>query len=110
MTTLPRDSDNNPIPAMRLNPIGAHKINATTSSTRNTAGFSDKTRVISVFTTEPVFIKFGDSSVIATANDHYFPAGLYYDFAIGGDKILHTPYLAVLAQSTNATVYISEKQ
>ena len=53
---------------------------------RNSADFNSNTRVVSVYATEPVYIKFGDSSVTAAATDHYFPAGVYYDFAIGGDR------------------------
>jgi hypothetical protein len=57
-----------------------------------------------------VRLKFGDNTVTATATDHYFPSGLYYDFAIGGDKTLHTIHIAVLAEGADCTVYISEKQ
>jgi hypothetical protein len=110
MTTLPRDTDNTPIPALRLNPNGAHTINATTTSACNTAAFDEETRVVSVYATTPVYIKFGDDTVEATSSDHYFPAGLYFDFAIGGDKTLHTQYLAVITPSGTGAVYISEKQ
>lgn len=54
MTTLPRDSDNNPIPAMRLNPNGAHEIAATSVSARNSVAFDDNTRVVSVYATGAV--------------------------------------------------------
>ena len=110
MTTLPRDSDNTPIPALRLNPNGAHAIAASSISARNIVAFNPDTRVISLYTTTPVYIKFGDDTVEATSSDHYFPAGLYFDFAIGGDKTVHTPYVAVITQSGSGTVYVSEKQ
>lgn len=110
MTTLPRDSDNNPIPALRLNPNGAQDIAATSTSARNGVSFNAKTRVVSVYATGAVRLKFGDDTVAATVSDHYFPSGLYYDFAIGGDKTLHTSYLAVLAEDADCSVYISEKQ
>lgn len=110
MTTLPRDSDNTPIPALRLNPTGAHQINATNVSARNTTAFDSDTRVISVFATVPVRIQCGDNTVVATATSHFFPANIYYDFAIGGGKTLHSRHIAVLAHSTNGVVYISEKQ
>lgn len=110
MTTLPRDSDNTPIPALRMKPLGAHQISASGTSARNTTAFNDNTRVVSVYSTGGLYIAFGDNTVTATTSDHYFPAGLYYDIAIGGDKTLHTPHIAVLAESGTATVYISEKQ
>lgn len=111
MTTLPRDNDNTPIPALRLKPSGAHSINTTSvAALRNAQAFDTSTRVMSIYATAPVYVAFGDSSVTATTSDHYFPSGLYYDIAIGGDKIVHTPYVSVLAVDSEATVYISEKQ
>lgn len=110
MTTLPRDSDNTPIPALRLNPNGSHRISATSTAARNTTAFDDNTRVISVYATNDVYIQFGDSAINATATGHFFPKGLYYDFAIGGDKTLQTQYLSVLAASSDCDVYVSEKQ
>jgi len=111
MTTLPRDNDNTPIPALRLNPNGAHSVNAVTgSATRNALAFDNDTRVISLYATGAVFVKFGDGLVTATTADHYFPSGLYYDIAIGGDKTLHTPYISILAADSDCTAYISEKQ
>lgn len=110
MTTLPRDSDNTPIPALRLSPDGAHKIAATSSSARNTTAFNNTTRVVGLYATGDVYIKFGDNAESASSSDHYFPGGLYYDFAIGGDKNLHTPYLAVIAAAADCDIFISEKQ
>lgn len=110
MTTLPRDTDNTPIPALRLNPNGAHQINATDTSSRNTAAFSSNTRVISLYATVPVRVQFGDDAVVATATSHYFPANIYYDFAIGGGKTMHSSHIAVLADDADGIVYLSEKQ
>ncbi len=110
MTTLPMDSDNNPIPALTLNPNGAHAINVTSVSARNIAAFEIDTRVISIYATDDVFIRFGDTMVTANSTDHFFPKGLYYDFSIGGDKVMHTPYVAVLAANADCYLYISEKQ
>lgn len=110
MTTLPRDTDNNPIQALRLDPEGSHALNATSTSTRNSTAFADDTRVVSLYATGAVYVKFGLSDVIADANDHYFPSGLYYDFAIGGGKTLQYTHIAVIAADTACTVYLSEKQ
>jgi hypothetical protein len=108
-TLLPKDSDSNVIPAMRL-ASGAHHISSTSSSARNSTNFAADTRVVSVYATEAVYIKFGDSTVTATSSDHYFPAGVYYDFAIGGDRSGHYNRLAVLRVSSDGDVYISEKE
>jgi hypothetical protein len=109
-TLLPNDADNNIIPAMRLLPSGGHKISATASSARNSTAFAAGTRVVSVYATEPVFINFGDSSVTSTSAAHYFPANVYYDFAIGGDRTGHYTHLAVLRVTNDGDVYISEKE
>jgi hypothetical protein len=110
MTTLPTDRDNNPIPALGLNPNGAHIINATSTSTRNTTAFETDTRVVSIYATDDVFVQFGDSNVTTTTSDHFLPQGLYYDFAIGGDKVMHMSHVATIASDVDCTVYISEKQ
>lgn len=109
-TLLPQDSDSNVIPAMRLMPGGAHHISATNSSARNSTDFNANTRVVSVYATEPVYIRFGDSTVTAAATDHYYPANVYYDFAIGEDRTGHYTRLAVLRVTGDGDVYISEKE
>lgn len=109
MTTLPNDRDSRPIPALRLKSNAAQAINVTSTSNRNTTPFDASTRIVSLFATGPVFVRFGDSSVTATATDHYFPAGVYYDFAIGGDKVEHTPYISVIRADVDCTLYVSEK-
>lgn len=109
-TVLPVDQDNNPIPAVRLRPSGAHAISATAISARNSTAFSDATRIISVYATGAVYVKFGDATVTATSSDHYYPSGVYYDFSIGGDKVPHYTHLAVLRVTDDCSVYISEKE
>ncbi|MBU6234272.1 MAG: hypothetical protein KGQ41_00365 [Alphaproteobacteria bacterium] len=84
---------------------------ATATTARNSTAFSSNTRVVSVYATGAVYLRFGDSTVTATSADHYFPAGVYYDFAIGGGKVGQLTNLAVLrADASDCTVYVSEKQ
>ncbi len=112
MTTLmPTDDNNNPIPALRLRAgAGAHAIAATASSARNTNAFDGGTQIVSLYATVPVYVRFGSSSVSATSSDHYFPAGIYYDFAIGGEGAAQYTHVAVLrADTTSGMVYVSEK-
>jgi hypothetical protein len=111
MTYMPVDSDNNPIPALRLKASGGgHSIAAASSSARNSTGFAADTRVVSVYATGPVYLRFGGSSVTAANTDHYYPTGIYYDFAIGGGKVGQFTHLAVLRADTDCTVYVSEKE
>lgn len=111
-TLLPKDADNNIIPALRLADGGAHSLDATASAARNATAFSDETKVISLYATVPVYLKLGDSNVTATNGDHYFPANIYYDIAItgGAGKGPHNPYLSVLSVADAGTLYISEKE
>ena len=109
-TFLPTDMDDNVIPAVRLKQAGAHSISVTAVSARNTVAFNSETRVVSLYATGPVFVKFGDATVTATASDHYFPSGVYYDFSIGGGKVGHYTHIAVLQESAACTLYISEKE
>jgi hypothetical protein len=106
---MPTDSDNNPVPVLRLNDNKAHQITSSPTSARNSLAFADSTRVVSLYATQAVFVRFGDSSVTATSADHYFPAGIYYDVSIGGEKTGHASHLAVISAGTNGTVYVSEK-
>ena len=109
-TLLPQDSDSNVIPAMRLMTDGAHHISSTSSSARNSTGFNADTRIVSLYATEAVYLKFGGSSVTATSSDHYFPANTYYDVAVGGDRTGHYTHVGVLRVSADGDVYISEKE
>lgn len=109
-TLLPRDANNSPIPALRLKVGAAHNVTSTSaSSVRNTVAFDADTQIISIYATAPVYLAFGESDITATSSDHYFPAGIYYDIAIGGEGVDHTPYAAFLAVDTDAEIYISEK-
>lgn len=108
---MPQDAWGNPIPALGLRADGgAHSIAATSSTNRNATAFSSATKVISIYATVAVYIKFGAGNVTATNADHYFPAGIYYDFAINQDDDTQYTNLAVLrADTSDGTVYLSEK-
>ncbi len=110
-TLLPTDADNNPIQALRLKSGGAHSIAASGTSARNATAFNDDTKIVSLYATSPVYVRFGASTVTAAATDHYFPEGVYYDFAVSsGSKGAKVTHVAVLAVSAAGTVYISEKE
>lgn len=111
MTSQPIDSNNNPLPALRLKKNGAHSIAASAASARNIVAFDEDTKIISVFASVPVYIAMGGADVVADSSDHYYPDGIYYDFAIEGHASAHYTHLAVLrADGVDGTVYISEKE
>lgn len=106
---LPRDDNGFPIPVLSLRPDGAHKIAAGPVSQKNAAAFAATTRVVSIYATGPVFMRFGGADVAAAATDHYFPAGVYYDFSVQADQVKYT-HAAFLQAATGCDVYISEKE
>lgn len=112
MTLLPKDLDNNPIPALKLRDNGAHTIAVTSTSNRNSVAFDADTKVVSLYATDDVYVRFGDASVSATTSDHFFPAGVYYDIAVSGGagKASQDLYIAVIQVNTACTLYVSEKQ
>lgn len=111
-TLLPKDADNNPIPALRLKDDSAHSVAIGVTSARNNTAFDSATQIISLYATAACYVRLGNSSVTATTSDHYFPAGVYYDIAIsGGDgKSSQDLYIAVIRASEDGTLYISEKE
>lgn len=109
MTTLPRDSNHDVIQALRLKEGGAHKLAATSLAlVRNVTPFNAKTRVVSVFSTQPIYIAFGDGTVTVDNTGHYFPANIYYDLSVSGADDFYD-HIAILAVDADASVYISEK-
>lgn len=110
MTSMPKDADNFPIPALRFRTSGAHAISVTATSARNTTPFSTSAKVVSLYATGPVFLKFGNSAITASSTDHYFPGGVYYDVAIVGDKEARHDYVAAIRAESDCTLYVSEKE
>lgn len=108
MATMPLDTLGNPIPTLGYVDGGAKTIAITNTSARNASAISSGTRVITLYATVPCFIRLGDNTVTATASDHYFPAGVYYDVAIGPDT--KDRYVAALRAEGDGTLYISERQ
>ncbi len=109
-TLLPTDADDNPIPAIRLKGGNAHSITTSATSAKNTTAFDSETRIVSLYATEDIYVKFGTSSVTATTSDHFFPKGIYYDFSIGGGNTSQFTHIAALQVSAAGVVYISEKE
>ncbi|MCB1783007.1 MAG: hypothetical protein KDI13_03355 [Alphaproteobacteria bacterium] len=83
---------------------------ASATAARNATAFDAGTRIVSLYASVPVYVKFGGSTVTATSSDHYFPEGIYYDLAIGGERAAHYTHVSVLRVSSDGDVYISEKE
>lgn len=101
-TLLPHDADGRAIDALRLSPGYAQTLNVTSVTARSVA-FKSDTLVISVFATTNCFIRTGDIGVVATATDHFLPAGFYITLSLKKDA-----YLAVIRATADGAIYISE--
>lgn len=118
---MPVDDNGNPVPCITLKEGGAHKIlNVSSSQAANNATpFGDDTVVISLYADNPIYIKFllNPNDPPATAKDHYYPSGVYYNFHLGGrvgeayaagTNQPNYKYISILAVSSTANVYVSE--
>jgi hypothetical protein len=109
-TYMPTDLRNNPIPVLRMREDKAHTINVTATSARNSTAFDAETRVVSLYATEDMFIRFGNSSITATTSHHFLPAGTYYDVSLGGQGNGFASHVAAIRSTSDGTLYISEKE
>jgi hypothetical protein len=57
-----------------------------------------------------VFLRLGGAEVVASAADHFFPFGTYYDLAIGDGKREQDTHLAVVRADADCLLYVSEKR
>ena len=108
-TLLPVDANNYPLPVLRLLPGGAKTIAVTASSARSSTAFDIETRVVGLYATTAMFIRFGAGTVAAAATDHYLPADTYMDVSIAGDDIQSFTHIAAVRTIADGTLYVSEK-
>jgi hypothetical protein len=108
-TLLPVDANNYPIAALRLLSGGAKTVSVTASSARTSTAFDPETRVIGVYATTAMFIRFGSGTVTAATTDHYLPADTYMDISIAADEAQSFTHVAAVRATTDGTLYVSEK-
>lgn len=108
-TLLPVDANNYPLPVLRLLSGGAKSVAVTASSARTSTAFDPETRVVGLYATTAMFIRFGNSAVAAASTDHYLPADTYMDVSIAGDETQSFTHLAAIRAVADGTLYVSEK-
>lgn len=108
-TLLPVDENTNPIQVLRLRDLATHRITVTAVSARTSVAFNPTTRVVTLVATTPMFVRFGNATVAATVTDHYIPANVPIDVAIGGDKNFQATFAAAIRAATDGVLYISER-
>lgn len=105
MTSMQKDGDGYPIPALRLRDDNAHSITVTSASARNTTAFESDTRVISVYATEDMYVRVGGSDVEATDQHHFIPKFIYLDVAIREEDT----HIAAIRSTVDGVLKVSEK-
>jgi hypothetical protein len=113
MSNQPRDDDNAPIPVLGLRPSKAHTVPYTTDSANTSPSFDDTNRVVTLFSTSNAFIQTGASTVtVAAANGHFLPAQTLIDISLGSQTNAAdtNKFISILAQDTNGTLFISERE
>lgn len=105
MTSMQKDSDGFPIPALRLRGDRAQKFDVTATTARNTSAFNQDTRVISLYATEDMYVRVGGSDVTATDQHHFLPKFIYLDVAI----LESDWHIAAIRATTDGVLHISER-
>jgi hypothetical protein len=108
-TILPVDANNYPVPVLRLRPGAAQNIAVSTTSVRCATAFNTETRVVGIYATSAMFVRFGDSTATAATTDHYIPADTYMDVSVAADDLQSFSYVAAIRNATDGILYISEK-
>jgi len=108
-TSMPNDINNHSIPVLRLRPGASQSVAVTSTSARTATPFNTETRVVSLYATTAMFVRFGDSTVTAAATDHYLPADTYMDVAVGAGRTQTFTSIAAVRSASDGTLYVSEK-
>lgn len=108
-TLMPVDANDLPLPVLRLRAGSAHHIAVTATSVRNTTAFNTDTRVLSLYATTPMYVRFGINTAVATSADHFIPADTLMDFSIAGDDKQTFTHIAAIRVTSDGTLHISEK-
>lgn len=108
-TLMVRDDDGLPLPILRLRPDGAHHL-AVTADSGAIGPFPDEVRVISLYADGPVHLRTGKADVSASQADHFLPAGLYIDLALGPPGAGRHSHLAAMCPSGRCTLHVSERE
>jgi len=111
-TRMPRDDNSQSIPVLRFRTGGAQTLSLSDTAARSSA-FSSGTRVITVTCSVASFFRTGGSDVTATTSDHYIPAGIPFDMALGSDMSdtdAYHSYISIITSGATGTAYISERE
>lgn len=106
-----RDDNNEIIPnALSFEYGAARKLIANTSSSNSTS-FSNASKIITVVTDAPVFFEHNVGSLAPAANStsHYLVANTPYTIKLRNNDLTSNAFVAFLAATVQANVYISPR-
>lgn len=108
-TELPKDKYGRSIPAMRPLASGAHQLTISNISTQQSSAWDQYTKIISIYPTVDCFIEIG-ANPTASSSTHFIPANTYMFLNIMLNSRDQAAKIAVIRNSTDGTLYISEFQ
>lgn len=110
-TTLPRDSQGNPIPVLGVLPGGGKKVAVGAASARTATDFAKDVQVITLYATENMHIEFGDATAVALndGTSHYLVKGVYRDFAVNDRGELSFTRVAAIRDTADGTLYVTQR-
>jgi len=106
-TEMPRDDFGAAVPVLGLAAAYSTAFDATTS--QRIGPFATGVRVVTLRTDGPVYIKFGDSSVVADSSDHFIAGGEILDLALGDGSSVPITHIAVLGATGTGVLNLSER-
>ena len=113
MSKQPRDDGNEAIPVLGIRPNGGHQVPFTAATSNTSPAISDSIRVVTLYSTEDVFVETGASGVTSNKiNSHFIPATVPYDISLGAENeaAQNDRYVSVIGATAIGTLYISERE
>ena len=109
-THLPKDNSNYPIQALSFKPGKAQVVAIASASAKNAVAM-DPCVVATFIPTVACYFKQGDNTVVATATDNYWPAGLPCTLAMNDREDMKYTHIAFLrVGGSDGIAYISERE
>lgn len=96
------DQNTNPVPVMRPVNGSDYEITVTGTAAANATAIVEK--VVGLYATEDMFLKFGDDEVVAADDDYdvFLPGGHYREY-----EMEHDEYVSAIQATTGGVLYIN---
>jgi len=107
---LPQDRLSESVPVLGTVNGGSQIISVSATAATNSTALSSS--VVSIYSTEDAFFEQGDSNVTATSSSHFIASGERLDLSTLDPETgkLTKTHISVIRDSTDGTLYISERE